>query len=489
MTNKRWQRALAAGVVLAGVAAACGSDSEEEAGGGTTTAKAAEGAAAGSGAAVNLPNTVVGENPSTWGVKDKKLTGPGGFTIDLSKCPANWNDKAGITDTEIRLGASGILSGSAASASGYVLGAKAYFDHFNASEGGINGKKLVYEIKDSGYEAGRGKAGTDELIETGNIFSFVAHTGTPIILATYDKLNESCMPNVYGVGAHPAQADPVLHPWTTGTWLGYDAEANLWADYILEKYGKGATVAALAWANDYGTIYKNTFTKAAKDRGLNFVKVETHEGSAPTVQNEMTTLASTNADVFIIMTGAVYSIGAVQYLANSTYKPKERLTSSVNNVVSQYKAAGAGGDGWIHTGYAKDVNDPSVANEPFAKQFRDILVKAGLDPTNPGQNGQSAMFAWPFVENLKRASQLPGGLSRTNLMLAIRSYSAQHPMVFDGIKFEMNGTKDPHPIEGASFLKYTVPAGQETGSFVPIGKIVDQNGKNGPCQYDGKECK
>ncbi|MFN0090733.1 MAG: ABC transporter substrate-binding protein, partial [Acidimicrobiales bacterium] len=401
-----------------------------------------------------------------------------GRVHDLSKCPANWNDKAGITDTEIRLGSVGVLSGSAAAAAGYVLGMKTYFDHINATEGGINGKKIVYEIKDSGYEAGRGKALTDELIETGNLFAFAGHTGTPIILATYDKLNEVCMPNVYGVGAHPAQADPVLHPWTTGTWLGYDVEANLWADYILEKYGKGATVAALAWANDYGTIYKNTFTKAAKDRGLNFVKVETHEGSAPNVQNEMTTLASTNADVFIIMTGAVYSIGALQYLATSSYKPKERLTSAVNNIVSQYKPAGAGGDGWIHAGYLKDINDTGYAQEPFIKNYRDILAKDGHDFAGTGTFGQSASFAWPLVENLKRASQLPGGLSRTNLMLAVRSFTGAHPLVFDGIKFEMNGLKDPHPIEGASLLRYTVEAGQEVGSFKPIGKIVDGNGKN-----------
>ncbi|MFN0090732.1 MAG: ABC transporter substrate-binding protein [Acidimicrobiales bacterium] len=488
MRARRWQRGLAVVAVLAAAAAACGSDGGDESAGVATTAKAAA-AAGGSAAAVNLANTVAGEDPSAWGVKDKKLTGPGGFTIDLSNCPGSWNDKAGITETEIRLGAAGVLSGPVANSAGYSLGMKTYFDTVNATEGGIGGKRITYDIKDSAYEAARGKAATDELIETGNLFAFTAQVGTPIMLATYDRLNEVCMPNIYGIGAHPAQADPVGHPWTTGTWVPYSVEANLWADYIVEKFGKGATVAALVINNDYGTIYKSTFTKAAKDKGLNFVKSETHDLTAANVTNEMTTLASSNADVFIAMTGSVFGTQVVEYLSKSSYKPKERMTSQVNNTISSYKPVGAGADGWVLTGGAKDVNDPANANDPFIKQWKETLTKAGHDFAANGRFGNGADFAWPTVENLKRAAQLPGGLSRTNLMLAVRSFSSTHPMYGPEIKFEMNGAKDAHPVEGATFVRYTVAPGQDAGTFAPIGKTVDVNGKTESCAYDGKECR
>ncbi|MFN0092392.1 MAG: ABC transporter substrate-binding protein [Acidimicrobiales bacterium] len=489
MRQKRWQRALALGVVLAGVAAGCGSDADDEAASTTAQAGAATPAAAGSGGAVKLANTVAGEDPAAWGVKDKKLTGPGGFEVDLSKCPANWKDAGGITDTEIRLGATGIFSGVAAASSGFVLGAEAYYNYINATEGGVNGKKLTYTYKDNGYTAGQGKAATDELLETANLFAFSAHTGSPIVLATYDKLNESCLPNVYSVGAHPAFADPVNHPWTTGTWLSYDIEANLWADYILAKYGKGTTVAALAWGNEFGTIYKNVFTRVAKEKGLNFVKVETHANDAATVTNEMTTLASSGADVFIAMTGANPAIQTMQYMAGSSWKPKERIVSSVNTALSQFTPVGAGADGWMMAGGPKDINDPASANDPFLKQWAETLKKANLDYASNGNMAKGAEFAWPTVENLKRAAQMPGGLTKSNFILAVRSFSAQHPMWADGIKFELNGSKDGATIEGSQFVRYTVAAGQEKGTFVASGSIVDSNGKNPNCAWDGKECK
>lgn len=106
-------RAGAALIALGAVTAACGSDSGEEASE-TTKAGASATTAGGAAAGGNIANTVAGENPASWGVKDKKLTGPGGFTVDLSKCPANWKDTGGVTDTEIRIGATVILSGSAA---------------------------------------------------------------------------------------------------------------------------------------------------------------------------------------------------------------------------------------------------------------------------------------------------------------------------------------------------------------------------------------
>ena len=41
-----------------------------------------------------------------WGksADGRTVTGPEGFTIDLSKCPAGWSDTEGLTDTSIKVG-------------------------------------------------------------------------------------------------------------------------------------------------------------------------------------------------------------------------------------------------------------------------------------------------------------------------------------------------------------------------------------------------
>ena len=40
-----------------------------------------------------------------WGVNsDNHLIGPAGMEVDLNACPADWDDKAGLTDDQIRFG-------------------------------------------------------------------------------------------------------------------------------------------------------------------------------------------------------------------------------------------------------------------------------------------------------------------------------------------------------------------------------------------------
>ena len=43
---------------------------------------------------------------NSWGLSadGKTLTGPEGFTIDISKCPAGWSNTEGLTDTTIKIG-------------------------------------------------------------------------------------------------------------------------------------------------------------------------------------------------------------------------------------------------------------------------------------------------------------------------------------------------------------------------------------------------
>ena len=68
-----------------------------------------------------------------WGksADGKTLTGPGGFTIDLSKCQAGWSDTEGLTDTIIKLGSTNALSGAAADYGNFTLAEKALFDYYS----------------------------------------------------------------------------------------------------------------------------------------------------------------------------------------------------------------------------------------------------------------------------------------------------------------------------------------------------------------------
>src|SRR4051812_19558316 len=127
---------MAAGLVsLALVGAACGGDDSDDAASGTTTSAASgsTSSTAGGGAtattAAQAQPTSLNDWEALWTkqrdaaikrIKDngwgksadgKTLTGPGGWTVDLTKCPAGWSDAEGVSDTNIKIGASIAMSG------------------------------------------------------------------------------------------------------------------------------------------------------------------------------------------------------------------------------------------------------------------------------------------------------------------------------------------------------------------------------------------
>ncbi|MFN0090924.1 MAG: ABC transporter substrate-binding protein [Acidimicrobiales bacterium] len=464
--------ALLAAAVLAG---ACGSSNAEEASpAGAPGAKTAP--AAGS------------SDPATWGVKEKTLVGPAGFRADLSACPAKWSDTAGLVDNEIRVAQSFVQSGSLAPFGQIVTGMKNYFDYVNETEGGVAGKRLTLITKDDGYEAARATSNVAELLETADPFVFATLAGTPANLATYDTINDACIPDLMVSSGHPAWGDPVNHPWVMGSFLPYSTEAQIWGAHLSETLGRGATVAALAMNNDFGATYRAEFERYAAANGLNLLRVVTHDPAAPNVTNELTTLASTNADAVILMTTSTYCTQAFKALAESTWKPKLKYVSQTcSGIQTYFKPAGAAGADWIIAGSMKDVSDPEEQGDPFVKAAKAQLAKANLDP-NSSQLGNGWWYAWGAAEVLRNAAKLAGGLTRTNVMLAARSLNTEHPMGFKGIRFATNGNLDAYPVEGAQLTKYSIAPGQEAGAHRKFGKPIDLDGQTAPCPWNGKTC-
>ena len=98
----------------------------------------------------------------------------------------------------------------------------------------------------------------------------------------------------------------------------------------------------------------------------------------------------------------------------------------------------------------------------------------GID-TSVGLYGTGfAMFAWAHVEALRIADELPGGLSRTNLILAMRAMDVIHPITLEGISFSVNGNEDGYFIEGSEFARYDAA----TESWITEGTAVDLNGSS-----------
>ena len=81
---------------------------------------------------------------------------------------------------------------------------------------------------------------------------------------------------------------------------------------------------------------------------------------------------------------------------------------------------------------------------------------------------------------LRVAAELPGGLNRTNFILAVRNIAIYHPQILDGIVTGLNGAADAYFVEGSDFSQFDA-TGQ---TWNQVGKILDLNGGTPNCRWD-----
>ena len=421
-----------------------------------------------------------------WGVNsDNHLIGPSGMEIDLNECPADWDDKAGLTDDQLRFGQTTVQSGNLAAYGNLSLGMQIYFDYVNSLDV-LSGRDIEFIIKDDGYVAAQTIEYVDELIESANVH-LLQGLGSPNGLAVYDKINEECIPHPFYLSGHPAWGDPELHPWTTSYQMSYSTEAVLWGTWIKVNLADDlpVKVAGLVMDNDFGLAYEMGFEAYAEqnpDVVAEYLPVR-HDPAAPTLTNEVTTIAAFDPDVFISMTAGNPCLLAIQEVeASGLYdRLSAAFTPSVCKGIAAYLApAGmAADDWWVVGGGLKDTTDPGKMDEPFIKFVRDMISDAGEDP-GISLTGDGACRGLEFTEAFRIADALPGGMSRTNLMLALRNFKIYNPCVMDGIQTELNGNADAYYIEGSDFSQFDA----EQQTWNQIGDVVDANGGTPNCRWD-----
>ncbi|MEZ5234241.1 MAG: ABC transporter substrate-binding protein [Acidimicrobiales bacterium] len=434
-----------------------------------------------------------------WGLQadGKTVTGPEGFTIDVSQCAAGWSNTEGLTDTEIEIASHTPFSGTLADAGNINRGAEAIWAYyskegfFEDSEGKT--RSVVPVFKDDGYDPARAIPLVDEFMDSDKVFA-IWGLGSASVLKTYDKINQRCVPHPFAVTGHPAWGDPVNHPWTTGILFAYNTEAVLWGSFIDQHFDelKGddgkVTFAALIMNNDFGKSYDAGFkaylaTSPNKDN-INYV-TETIEPQAPTVKDPMTNLAAENPSIFVAMLAGTPCSQAIIEAAENGMKDSAKylFMPSVCKPSSQVgrDVVGDASDGWwIMGGGGRDINSPGEDANPFIIWARDVLKQAGYNAKDSGNFGSGISIGWSWAQTLKIAGELDGGLTRANLIVAARSMEMTHPMYLDGIKFNLNGNADAYWIEGSDLSQYD--AAQQ--SWIPQGDIIELSGKSKNCAWD-----
>ena len=420
-----------------------------------------------------------------YGVTDERLSGPGDFVVDLSRCPAGrGGDVATTGPIEI------VHIVSTADAGAYADGARAYFDHVN-SQGGIDGRRIDYEVVDDELVPTKTIEAVDDRVD-GNAIGITTF-GTATSQSVFDQLNRACIPQPFVGSAHPAWGDPRTHPWTLGLQLSYATETIHWGNWIKRNLTAQLPikVAALAIDNDYGRAYRAAFEQWASTNGdvVSDVVVVEHDPSATELSAELTEIRAADPDVFLAMTagsgcGAAVDAGeaaGVNEITDARFLPTA-CTDPQRFLIPNERD----GDGYLAVdGGVKAADDPLYESDPFVTFVNGLIADTDVAPEQAALAAAGAgQFAWAYVEALRIAAELDGGVTRANFLLALRSLELRHPMVVAGITFATDGADDGHPIEGARMMRYS--AGQQAWEKESL--VVDLNRATPNCSWDGTVC-
>ena len=155
-------------------------------------------------------------------------------------------DSTGVSDDEIVLGNTNILSGNIAfigedANEGFMVP----IDQLNA-EGGVDGRTVRLISYDDAYTPADALDGTRRLIEQDKIFAWAGGVGTPTYLAVVPLLEDANIPAITPFA--PARSIGTMeHPLTFMTWANFIVEYETTADYLVENEGMGTTGGDVAF--------------------------------------------------------------------------------------------------------------------------------------------------------------------------------------------------------------------------------------------------
>ena len=270
----------------------------------------------------------------------------------------------GASDTEIKLGQtmpySGPLSGFATLGKAEI----AYFAMIN-EQGGVNGRKIKMLSLDDGTSPPKTVEQTRKLIEDDQVLAISGSLGTATNAAIQKYLNTKKVPQLFLATGASRWNDPEHFPYTMTLTPIYQAEANIYAAYVLKEV-KDPKVAVLYQNDDFGKDFLKGFRDRLGDKAKSIVVREvSYEVTDATVDSQIIDLASTKANVFLNISTPKFAVQAIRKAYDLGWKPMQFVDNPAASVAIVMRPAGVeASTGIVSAAFVKDPTDPQYKDDP-----------------------------------------------------------------------------------------------------------------------------
>ncbi len=384
-----------------------------------------------------------------WGLKGQTLEGPGGMRIDLASCPAGWLNEP-LLGEEI-----GLTWWSSFHWAPNGSDARSYLAWLG-DDAEIDGRAIA--INDAYFEAWNpSEQQTQELQRTQaqmneeQIDLFAAQSFGVLGFAELEQsssfrslIGERCL-LAFAVRSRrtPADSDPFLGP---SPMLHQSVEVQAWLEFV-ERVAPGGSAAVLVMNNEWGLGFQSALEGATRpSHGEVAFRFVSHEPAAQTLGDEVAELFDSSPDVIFLATAGQPCVVAVKAIRALDDDVSIVVPNACTDTVPYINPLE---DDAIGLGAAFSLVDQHVA--PFRSTSFGQAVSQYSDVIG-GQASLAWFETWYAVESLKIAAELPGGLTRTNVLLAMWSFDGHYPLVSETVDITWGSDQQLH--DDAEILEF-----------------------------------
>lgn len=374
------------------------------------------------------------------------------FAAAAALCTAAMGAAAedGISGNEVFVGTSNALTGPIAICGAVTAGANAYLKAVN-NAGGVNGRKIRFEVLDDGYSTQRAIGNVRRLISQDKAFALFSGCGTATGAAVLSAIERESIPYLFPFVGLDAMVQPAKKNVFSLLPLYGDQLTTMLA-YVAKNKPEVKT-AALSMITIAGN---EAWTKAVRDKlaavNIKLIDEQFIEVTAADKAPYVTQMKGKNPDMVILVDS---SPGAARYLIEmqrQNWKPKVITGISTMSDESFLKTAGAIGEGVVIT--------PAVVlppGEPGSKECVDAMVAADKSIEPSAYTMFGCLGAKVFVDALKRTGASP---TRAGLIAALEQVNNLQTGISGNVTF--NATKH----QGLTSI---YPVGIQGGKFKLLG--------------------
>jgi ABC-type branched-subunit amino acid transport system substrate-binding protein len=287
---------------------------------------------------------------------------------------ANTASDVGVSETSIKVGHIGILSGPVASVGDDISWAGQAVLQATNDAGGINGRKLDVKVRDDAWDGTKGINAAKDLVEREKIFAFCCTmtVATTDPLATYT--DQVKVPNVAPDGWGEAQYG---HPWAWPAGNSSTVEGYVMAEYAI-KQQQAKTAAILYFDNPSGRAYRDGYKKYFEQLGGKILVEQAGTFDDPGTATFVAKSRAANVDLTTFMGEPGLWVKFVREAASQGYKPPLGFQGCAAVYFDEIPGlAGPWAEGTISTTHwtPNDIGEAKGQSDPNYFKYKQLVEK------------------------------------------------------------------------------------------------------------------